>query len=64
METKSNGMKIFIILMITAIVLIAAAAVTIFFVTRDDGTPTDEEYLPKDYGDDPSGLDDDYTARY
>ena len=65
---KSGNMKKFLILIIAALVLIAGAAVAVYFITRDDKKDDEKgelsEYLPKDYGDDPSGQDDEYTARY
>ena len=59
---QNSSMTKFLCLIIGAIILVAAVAVTVFLITRDNGNDT--EYLPKDYGSDPSGNDDDYTARY
>ena len=52
----------FLCLIIGAVVLVAAVAVGIFFATR--GGSNDNEFLPKDYYGEPSGLDEDHTARY
>lgn len=57
-----KNLKLFIILIAVAALLIVGVSVTVYLATRDDGDQSD--YLPKDYGDDPSGLDDEYTGRY
>ena len=59
---KNNSIKIFLILVTSAIVLALGVTLTVFLLSRDSSPAN--EYLPKDYGDDPSGLDDDYSARY
>ncbi len=59
---KNHSLKMFIILIAAAVVLIAGVAVTVYLVTRDGGDQ--KEYLPMDYGNDPSGLDDEYSQRY
>lgn len=65
-KEKNKSFNNFLILIIAAVVLVAAVTITIFFLTRDDTKepPDKDEYLPQDYGDEPSGLDDEYTARY
>lgn len=57
-----KNLKLFVILIAVAALLIVGVTVTVYFVTRDDSNQSD--YLPKDYGDDPSGLDDEHTGRY
>ena len=62
--TPNNNMKKFMVLIIAVVVLVAAVAVGIFIATRGtDG----KEYQPNNdlwSGEDPSGYDDDHTARY
>ena len=61
-----KGLKIFIILISCVAVILLGVGIAIFVKTCNDTDDNiePEEYLPKDYGDDPSGLDGDHTARY
>ena len=62
----NNNMKKFLILIVAAVVLVAAVAVGIFLATRG-GNAGDNEHLPNTdlwSGEDPSGYDEDHTARY
>ena len=61
-NTQNSNIKKFLILIIAVVVIVAAVATGIFFATR--GGTDGKEYLPKDYNGEPSGLDDDYSARY
>ena len=65
-NNTNNNMKKFLILIVAAVVIVAAVAVGIFFATRgNDGNGDD--VLPNNdlwSGEDPSGADDDHTARY
>ena len=61
----NNNMKKFLILIVAAVVIVAAVAVGIFFATR--GNSDGKDYLPNTdlwNGEDPSGSDDEHTARY
>ncbi|MBQ9115610.1 MAG: hypothetical protein IJY04_01160 [Clostridia bacterium] len=60
---KGNNLKIFLILLISAIVLAVGVTVAVLLIGGGSSS-TDDDYLPKDYGEDPSGLDEDHTARY
>ncbi len=63
--TPNSNMKKFLILIIAAVVIVAGVAVGIFFATR--GGSDGKEYQPNNdlwSGEDPSGYDDDHTARY
>ena len=61
----NNGLKVFLILMIAVVVIVAAVGVGIFFATRG-GNDGGKEYLPNDLwsSEDPSGADDNHTGRY
>ena len=64
--TMKKNLKIFIILISCVAVILVGVGIALLVKSCSD-SPDDvepEEYLPKDYGDDPSGLDDDHTARY
>lgn len=63
--TPNSNMKKFLILIIAVVVIVAAVGVGIFFATR--GGDSADQYLPDNdlwSGEDPSGADDDHTARY
>ena len=62
-ESKNNSLKIFLILSIIAVVLVVGVTLAVYFITKEP-KKLDKEYPGIDYGEDPSGGDEEYTNRY
>ena len=61
--SKNSSLKIFLILSIIAVVLVVGVTLAVYFITREPDAPQ-KEYPGIDYGEDPSGGDEDFTNRY
>ena len=59
---NKKSLKIFIILISCVLVVTLGVGIGVFIYTRTHSDIGD--HAPKDWGEDPSGIDDEYTARY
>ncbi|MBR2460909.1 MAG: hypothetical protein IKB34_06745 [Clostridia bacterium] len=66
---KNRTVNNLLAFMIRAVMLVIASSLVMLMISCGGGCSgcngdSDTDYLPKDYGNDPSGLDDEHTARY